>query len=149
MHAFHMALTEHSTWAPNWITEGLADSIAHHVYDPKIKQLSVMVFDRAPMNYVETGLKQYAEQLQPSIDEINNNPALKRGLNFFIIHFLLDDPKRAQYFALFRDRLMALNPHSDQTLPVASQLLKKFSLTGNKWNKTLHNICKMSVLVFI
>ena len=25
MHAYHMALTGHSTWAPNWITEGLAD----------------------------------------------------------------------------------------------------------------------------
>ena len=33
MHAFHMALNGHSTWAPNWITEGLADSIANHVYE--------------------------------------------------------------------------------------------------------------------
>ena len=125
MHAYHMALSGHSNWAPNWITEGLADSIAHHVYDPNNKQLTVMVFDRAPMNYVETGLKQYAELAQPSIDAINNNPALKRGLNFFIIHFLLDDAKRAQYFALFRDKLMALNPHSEQTLPTASKLLKE------------------------
>lgn len=125
MHAFHMALTGHSTWAPNWITEGLADSIAHHVYDPKLKQLSVMVFDRAPMNYVETGLRQYQEGGQPSIAQINDDPALKRGLNFFIVHFLLNDPQRAQYFALFRDKLMAADPHSEDTLPVANQLLKQ------------------------
>ena len=125
MHAFHMALTGHSTWAPNWITEGLADAIAHHVYDPELNQLAVMVFDRAPMNYVETGLKQYAESSRPNISDINDNPALKRGLNFFIVHFLLSDPERAQYFALFRDKLMHVNPHSENTLPTANKLLKQ------------------------
>jgi hypothetical protein len=125
MHAFHMALSGYSSWAPNWITEGLADSIAHHVYDPNKKQLAVMVLDRAPMNYVETGLREYAQLNKPSIEEINNNPELHRGLNFFVIHFLLDDPQRAQYFALFRDRLMAEAPHSELTLPVASRLLKE------------------------
>jgi hypothetical protein len=125
MHAFHMALTGHSTWAPNWITEGLADAIAHHVYDSATKELSVMVFDRAPMNYVELGLKQYQQAGNPSIEEINDDPQLKRGLNFLIIHFLLNHPQRAQYFALFRDRLMRANPHSGATLPTANRLLKQ------------------------
>ena len=125
MHAFHMALTGHSTWAPNWITEGLADSIASHVYYPETKELAVMVFDRAPMNYITSGLKQYIKGGKPSIEQINNDPALKRGLNFFIVHFLLSDPERAYYFSLFRDRLMAANPHSDATLPTASRLLKE------------------------
>ena len=125
MHAFHMALNGHSTWAPNWITEGMADSVAHHVYDSDKHQLTVMVFDRAPMNYVETGLRQYAQGNQPSIAQINDDPALKRGLNFFIVHFLLSDPKRAQYFALFRDKLMSANPHSEATLPTANALLKE------------------------
>lgn len=125
MHAFHMALTGHSTWAPNWITEGLADSIASHVYYPEDKALAVMVFDRAPMNYIQSGLKQYAKGAQPGIEQINNDPSLKRGLNFFVIHFLLSDPERAFYFSLFRDRLMAANPHSDDTLPTASRLLKE------------------------
>lgn len=125
MHAFHMALSGYSSWAPNWITEGLADSIAHHVYDPGKKQLAVMVLDRAPMNYVETGLKEYAQLNEPGIEDINNNPELHRGLNFFVIHFLLDNPRRAQYFALFRDSLMTEAPHSELTLPVASRLLKE------------------------
>lgn len=124
MHAFHMALSGHSTWAPNWITEGLADSIASHVYYPKRQQLAVMVRDRAPMNYLISGLKQFYAAEEPGIADINDNPALKRGLNFFIIHFLLSDPERAQYFALFRDRLMAANPHSEATLPTANKLLK-------------------------
>jgi len=132
MHAYHMALTQHSTWAPNWITEGLADSIASHVYYPETKELAVMVFDRAPMNYIHTGLKQYVKGNKPSIEQINNNPALKRGLNFFIVHFLLSDPERAYYFSLFRDRLMAANPHSGDTLPTASRLLKE---TFPDWQK--------------
>jgi len=125
MHAFHMALSGHSTWAPNWITEGLADSIASHVYYPERQQLAVMVRDRAPMSYLISGLKQYYAGGEPSIADINDNPALKRGLNFFIIHFLLSDPERAQYFAWFRDKLMAANPHSEATLPTANRLLKE------------------------
>ncbi len=132
MHAYHMALTGHSTWAPNWITEGLADSIASHVYYPERKELAVMVFDRAPMNYIASGLKQYVKGNKPSIEAINNDPALKRGLNFFIVHFLLSDPERAYYFSLFRDRLMAANPHSSDTLPTASRLLKE---TFPNWQK--------------
>ncbi|OHU88126.1 MULTISPECIES: hypothetical protein [Pseudoalteromonas] len=124
MHAFHMALNGHSTWAPNWITEGLADSIASHVYDPEKKQLTVMVFDRAPMNYITTGLEQYAQGDSPTIEQINDDPALKRGLNFFIIHFLMNDPMRQLQFKRYLKELMQLNPHSDQTLPVANKLLK-------------------------
>ncbi|GAA6151217.1 hypothetical protein [Pseudoteredinibacter isoporae] len=124
MHAYHMALSGHSSWAPNWITEGLADSIASHVYYPERQQLAVMVRDRAPMSYLISGLKQFYAADEPGIAEINDNPALKRGLNFFIIHFLLSDPERAQYFAWFRDQLMAANPHSEATLPTANQLLK-------------------------
>ncbi|CAM3760762.1 MULTISPECIES: hypothetical protein [Pseudoalteromonas] len=125
MHAFHMALNGHSTWAPNWITEGLADSVAHHVYDPKQKQLTVMVFDRAPMNYIETGLKQYYSANKPTIEQINDDPALKRGLNFFIIHYLLSSPERALYFASFIEQLRLANPHSEATLSTANSLLKK------------------------
>ncbi|WP_105168264.1 hypothetical protein [Pseudoalteromonas sp. T1lg23B] len=124
MHAFHMALNGHSTWAPNWITEGLADSIASHVYDPEKKQLTVMVFDRAPMNYITTGLEQYQQGNAPTIEQINDDPALKRGLNFFIIHFLMNDPIRQLQFKRYLTELMRLNPHSDQTLPVANKLLK-------------------------
>ncbi|MFK3861524.1 hypothetical protein [Pseudoalteromonas rhizosphaerae] len=124
MHAFHMALNGHSTWAPNWITEGLADSVAHHVYDAKQKQLTVMVFDRAPMNYIETGLKQYYSADKPTLEQINDDPALKRGLNFFIIHYLLSSPERAQYFAYFVQQLRLANPHSDATLSTANSLLK-------------------------
>lgn len=125
MHAFHMALNGHSTWAPNWITEGLADSVAHHVYDPTRKQLTVMVFDRAPMNYIETGLKQYYSANKPTIEQINDDPALKRGLNFFIVHYLLSSPERAQFFAYFVQQLRLANPHSEATLSTANSLLKQ------------------------
>ncbi|QZO14346.1 hypothetical protein [Pseudoalteromonas piscicida] len=125
MHAFHMALNGHSTWAPNWITEGMADAIASHVYDPNKKQLTVMVFDRAPMNYLHLGLQQYHQNGQPSFEAINDDPSLKRGLNFFIVHFLLSNPERYQYFKRFIGKLMDANPHSENTLPTANALLKQ------------------------
>ncbi|TQF71201.1 hypothetical protein [Pseudoalteromonas luteoviolacea] len=124
MHAFHMALNGHSTWAPNWITEGMADAIASHTYDPKLKQLNVMVFDRAPMNYLTLGLAQYHQANQPSFEQINDDPSLKRGLNFFIVHFLLSDPTRYHYFKRYLRTLMEANPDSERTLPTANKLLK-------------------------
>ncbi|TMP38995.1 hypothetical protein [Pseudoalteromonas rubra] len=124
MHAFHMALNGHSTWAPNWITEGMADAIASHTYDSDAKQLRVMVFDRAPMNYQTMGLAQYHKNGQPSFEQINDDPQLRRGLNFFIVHFLLSDPMRYQYFKRYLRNLMALNPDSEATLPTANALLK-------------------------
>ncbi|BBN81607.1 hypothetical protein PA25_15920 [Pseudoalteromonas sp. A25] len=131
MHAFHMALNGHSTWAPNWITEGLADAIASHVYYPDKQQLTVMVFDRAPMNYITTGLEQYQQSNKPTIEQINDDPQLKRGLNFFVIHFLMADPIRQLYFKRYLSNLMALNPHSEHTLPTANKLLKT---TFNDWH---------------
>ncbi|MCO7187201.1 MULTISPECIES: hypothetical protein [unclassified Pseudoalteromonas] len=124
MHAFHMALNGHATWAPSWITEGMADAIASHTYDSDKKQLRVMVFDRAPMNYQIMGLAQYHKNGQPSFEQINDDPQLRRGLNFFIVHFLLSDPLRYQYFKRYLRTLMALNPDSDATLPTANALLK-------------------------
>lgn len=125
MHAFHMALNGHSTWAPNWITEGMADAIASHTYDSNKKQLRVMVFDRAPMNYQSLGLAQYHQNAQPSFEQINDDPQLRRGLNFFIVHFLLSGPIRYQYFKRYLSSLMALNPDSEATLPTANALLKE------------------------
>ena len=132
MHAFHMALNGHSTWAPIWITEGLADAIAHHVYDSINKQLTVMVFDRAPMNYVHLGLKQYKEAGFPSIEALNEQSKLYRGLNFFLIHYLLSTPELNHTFKLFVTRLLEANPHSENTKPVADHLLKS---TFKNWRQ--------------
>lgn len=115
-HAFHMAVGGTSEWHPTWYTEGLADSIAHHVYDPEKKQLKLMVFDRPVMDYVKNGLEQYAEAGEPDIAQINSNPSLRRGLNFLITHFMLDHPERSQQFKLYRDLLFKQkSPHGDLT----------------------------------
>jgi len=39
-HAFQMCLTGESRLIPTWFTEGIADSLAHHVYDPKAHRLT-------------------------------------------------------------------------------------------------------------
>jgi hypothetical protein len=103
-----MALMDYPGWLPTWFTEGTADALAHHYYDPEKKQLKVMVFDRAsPMDYVRLGLKQYQALNSPSIQDMTNNPKLYRGINFFIVHFMLDDPDRSHKFKAYRDEMAA------------------------------------------
>ncbi len=114
-HAFQMALMDYPGWLPTWFTEGTADALAHHYYDPKKKQLKVMVFDRgSPMDYIRLGLKEYHQLKQPSIQDMTTNPQLYRGINFLIVHFMLDDPKRSHLFKAYRDE-MANKRRSDYT----------------------------------
>ena len=107
-HVFQMALMDYPGWLPTWFTEGTADALAHHYYDPDKKQLKVMVLDRAsPMDYMRLGLKQYEALNSPSIQDMTNNPKLYRGINFFIVHFMLDDPDRSHKFKAYRDEMAA------------------------------------------
>lgn len=114
-HAFQMALMDYPGWLPTWFTEGTADALAHHYYDPKKKQLKVMVFDRgSPMDYIRLGLNEYEKLNQPSIQDMTTNSNLYRGINFLIVHFMLDDPKRSHLFKAYRDE-MAQKRRSDYT----------------------------------
>lgn len=124
-HAFHMALGGTSEWHPTWYTEGLADSIAHHVYDPDRKQLTLMNFDRPVMDYVQNGLEQYAEDGKPDIVQINQGKSLRRGINFLLVHFMLDHPERAQRFRLYRDMLFQRQPAHAELTDVSLQALKE------------------------
>ena len=103
-HAFQMSRTGYSGWAPTWFVEGIADSIAHHVYDEEKRSMTVLVFDRAPQSWLRKGLDRYAVD-KPSIEAINANPKLERELNFLLVHYLLSDPVRAAALAAWRDAL--------------------------------------------
>jgi hypothetical protein len=107
-HVFQMSLMDYPGWLPTWFTEGTADALAHHYYDPEKKQLKVMVFDRAsPMDYIRRGLREYEELNSPKIEDMTNNPQLYRGVNFLIVHFMLDHPDRSHKFKAYRDEMAA------------------------------------------
>lgn len=103
-HAFQMARTGYSGWAPTWFVEGIADAVAHHVFDEDRRSMTVFVFDRAPQSWLQKGLARYAKG-KPSIASINANPTLERELNFLLVHFLRADPVRAASLAAWRDAL--------------------------------------------
>lgn len=108
-HVFQMSLMDYPGWLPTWFTEGTADALAHHYYDPEKKQLKVMVFDRAsPMDYIRRGLIEYEQLGSPTIQDMTNNPRLYRGISFFIVHFMLDDPDRSHKFKAYRDEMAAM-----------------------------------------
>ncbi|TPV95970.1 MAG: hypothetical protein B7733_07180 [Myxococcales bacterium FL481] len=122
-HAFQMALSDYSGWLPTWWGEGIADSLAHHVWDPINRQLTLMVFERGVMDYLQIGLDEYAKGRGPSLESIIEKDALKRGINFLIVHYMLDDPLRAQKFRIYRDemlqrRVAGLPRNADATLEV-------------------------------
>jgi len=108
-HVFQMSLMDYPGWLPTWFTEGTADALAHHYYDPEKKQLKVMVFDRAsPMDYIRRGLREYEALNSPKIEDMTNNPRLYRGVNFLIVHFMLDHPDRSHKFKAYRDEMAAM-----------------------------------------
>lgn len=103
-HAFQMARTGYSGWAPTWFVEGIADAIAHHVFDEDRRAMTVLVFDRAPQSWLAKGLARWAEG-EPGIAAINANPTLERELNFLLVHYLRSDPARAASLGAWRDAL--------------------------------------------
>lgn len=124
-HAFQMALMEGSSWLPNWFTEGTADALAHHIYDPNTRQLKVMNFDRgAGHDYARIGLEQYKKLGQPSIEKMTTVQELYRGINFLIVHFMLDDPIRSHYFKIYRDTMAKLRVSGDEGAQKSIAVLK-------------------------
>lgn len=123
-HAFQMALWEYTGWTPIWYVEGVADSVAHHIYDPVKEQLTVMNFDRGcPMDYIRRGLDEYEKLDHPTIESLNKNKRFYRGLGFLLTHFMMDDPVRSHKFKIWRDELSVKELPASENLDGAHEVM--------------------------
>ncbi len=77
MHLFELVVMgEFCT--PALFSEGIAYTLANHVYDPAKRQLTVAVFDKAPINNpVDAGLRLVQEKSTPKIEDLLRNEAIK------------------------------------------------------------------------
>jgi hypothetical protein len=115
---------------PAWYYEGSADSLASHVYDSTGRRLTVHVLDKPTTHdYLDEGLAELARK--PLTAENLHDGAGGRGANFLFVHFLSDDPDRAQKLRLWRDALPRLAAR-DRCLAESSRLMQ--DLYG-PWNR--------------
>jgi hypothetical protein len=110
-HLFQICLTGNFSATPAWYFEGVADSLGHHVYDEKKRQLTVHVLDKAAIaNYLDEGLARH--RTEPlSFEKVHRGKAGGREVFFLVVHFLMDDPGRLQQFRIWRDEMFAANLH--------------------------------------
>lgn len=110
LHLLQMAVTG-GTNTPTRFTEGIAHLFANHVYDPKQRQLTVAVFDKAPVNNpLDAGLRRMREKGIPEIEDVI---AEKTGGDWYpavpalYTAFFWSSPERLMKWRIWRDELFA------------------------------------------
>jgi PA14 domain len=123
-HLFQMCLNGTVVTTPGWYLEGVADSLGHHVYDEKKRQLTVHVFDKAAItNYLDDGLARH-RQTPLSFEAVHKAGGAERAVNFLMVHYLSDDPERLQKFRIWRDEMFRLKQHGKPQTELSGRLLQ-------------------------
>ena len=144
-HLYQLCLLGSSYTVPKWYTEGIADSLANHVYDTQARRLTVHVLDKAPTrNFLDSGLAGL-RQSATTAEMIHDTKGNERGLAFLLAHYLMDDPDRAQNLRIWRDEMFPQNL-KDRNLSESSRLMqglfghwRKINEGFQAWAGTLHN----------
>lgn len=109
LHLLQMAVYG-SCDTPLRFTEGITHTFSNHVYDPAKKQLTVAVFDKAPINNpLDAGLRMAREKGLPSIEDIVTEKTAKGWYPSAIAlytAFFWSDPDRLMKWRLWRDELL-------------------------------------------
>ena len=119
-HLYQLCLAGSSYTVPEWYTEGVADSLASHVWEKAALRLTVHVFDKPTTHdYFDEGMVELARRPMTA-HEIHDRQGVGRGVSFLLACFFLNDPDRLQKFRLYRDEMFRLNRESNSA---ASQRL--------------------------
>lgn len=106
-HLFQYALTGNTRKVHGFFTEGVADYLSSHVFDPEAHALAVNVLDRAPIhNHLADGLAEWREAGEPAFSEIYADPSPSRGLSVLLTAFLQSTPEYAEKWRGFCRRLV-------------------------------------------
>jgi hypothetical protein len=122
-HLYQMLATGSVYITPPWYYEGAADMLASHVYDSQSRRLTVCVLDKPTAHdYFDEGLAELARA--PLSAEAIHDGAGGRGPRFLLMHFLSDDPDRAQRLRLLRDTMLQ-QARRDRCLALSSRLMEE------------------------
>jgi hypothetical protein len=117
-------------YTPVRFNEGITYALANHVYDPQKKQLTVGVFDKAPINNpIDASLRLMRKKGIPGIEEFMRQkeaPEYGNEARGLLTEFFWTDPERLMKWRLWRDELFRAgnNPKSGQ---VDLDLMKELS----------------------
>jgi hypothetical protein len=105
----HQLVVQGGLDTPDRFTEGITHFFANHVFDPQKKQLTVAVFDKAPINNpLDAGLRLMREKGIPRIDQIIRKevaPEFYPSAIALYTAFFWSDPDRLMKWRIWRDEL--------------------------------------------
>ncbi len=124
LHLFQLA-TQGGFWTPTRFTEGIAYAFANHVYDPAKKQLTVAVFDKAPLNNpMDAALRQMRSKGVLSLEDILREKVPQEyghNAHALLTAFFWSDPERLMKWRLWRDEMFRLG--NDPRVPELDLML--------------------------
>jgi hypothetical protein len=122
-HLYQTVLAGTVYTTPPWYYEGVADALASHVYDSAGRRLTVGVLDKPTTHdYCDEGMRELASH--PLSAEAIHDGAGGRGAKYLLMHFLSDDPDRAQRLRLWRDEMLR-QARRDRCLAESSRLMQE------------------------
>lgn len=108
-HLYQICLKGTTMTTPWWYYEGVADTVAHHVWDEANRRLTMSVVDKPTVNnWYDQGLEQYRASPFTASDILAGRRG-GRDLGFLLVTYLSADPDRLRRFRLWRDELFRLN----------------------------------------
>jgi hypothetical protein len=113
-HLYQICLTGTISNVPNWYVEGVADTLANHVWEEAARRLTVNVVDKATVNnYWDEGLRRMRSRPFTVGGANPRGPKGKavggRDVGFLLVTFFSTDLERWMKFRLWRDELLRLD----------------------------------------
>ena len=107
-HLYQICLNGTTMTTPPWYYEGVADAVAHHVWESAAQRLTMAVVDKPTVNnWYDAGLAAYAKEPFRAGD-ILTGTRTGRDLGFLLVNYFSTDLDRLMRFRIWRDELFRL-----------------------------------------
>lgn len=108
-HLYQICLNGTTMTTPPWYYEGVADAVAHHVWESASQRLTMAVVDKPTVNnWYDAGLAAYAKDPFKASDILSGRRG-GRDLGFLLFNYFSTDPGRLMRFRIWRDELFRLS----------------------------------------
>lgn len=123
-HLFQMCLCGTTRTTPAWFYEGIADALAHHVFDSAAQRLTVAVLDKPTIhNWYGDGLDAFAAAPFTASDILAGRRT-GRDAGFLLVSYLQTDLERWRRWRQLRADMLAATSIADAAT-AAQQLLQR------------------------
>jgi hypothetical protein len=108
-HLFQIVLEGSVRSTPSWYYEGVADAVAHHVWESATSRLTLGVLDKPTINnWYDDGLAELAAKPFHASDVLAERRG-GRGLGFLLVNYFATEPARLARLRVWRDELFRLD----------------------------------------